>query len=366
MTKKPIIDSTQLLFMAVGSALVFPYTYMPILTTPPANQDVWVVLILSLVYIVAINTPLLFLVNRFRGQKANAVFETILGKFFGKMAALIYVAFFIYCYTACSLITVIFIRLYIFPETPGWSLLLYMAVPISYAAYKGAGVIGRLSVFLVPFLMLTILIFLALGMDHMDLHVLQPVLADSTLLDLNKGAFLTAARYSEILIFFMFSFFLKRKANINKTYAVSLGIFGISFLLILIPTITTLGVEYAKHAFNPYFVFTRQVNSYDFIERVQALNTLAWYPASLLKLIMYNFMGSFMLAEVVHAKSHKGFVIPISIIGFILCLFPALNKASTVALLRSDAVFPFVVLPVTVLLPLIMVMIYFLRRKKSS
>lgn len=364
MTKKPIIGSAQLLFMSVGSALIFPYTFMPILSAPPANQDAWIVLFMAIAYIFMINVPLLFLINKFRGMNVNEMTETILGKFFGKVAAVIFIMFFCYCFTACMLITAIFINLYVFPETPAWALLLYMAVPITYASYKGAGTIGRLAMFIVPFIMLTIILFFLLGLKIMDLGTLQPVLADSTFLELNAGAFLTGARYSEILIFLVFSFFLKQKSNINKTYAAALGVFTVCFFLILLPTLTTLGVELAKHAWNPYFMYTRQVEGYDFIERVQSLNTLAWFPAALLKLMMYNFMGSYVFSGVVKAKSHKGFVIPISIIGFFICMLPIMNKSSTVELLRSDKVFPFIVLPATFVVPFIIVIVYFIRRKR--
>jgi hypothetical protein len=41
-----------------------------------------------------------------------------------------------------------------------------------------------------------------------------------------------------------------------------------------------------------------------------------------------------------------------------------LNKSSTVELLRSDKVFPFLVLPVTLVMPVIIIIVYFIRRGK--
>lgn len=176
------------------------------------------------------------------------------------------------------LITAIFINLFLLPETPTWALLLYMVIPVSYASYKGAGTIGRLATFIVPFIILTIIIFFLLGIDKMNLSELQPVLADSTFLKLNQGAFLTASRYSEILIFLVFSFFLEKKASINRTYASALVVFAVCFFLILIPTLLVLEDELAKHAWNPYFLYTRQIEGYDFIQSVESLNTFAWFP----------------------------------------------------------------------------------------
>ncbi len=364
MNKKPVIRPAELLLMSVGNALIFPYTFMPIITSPPANQDVWAVLLLSTVYLPVLNFPILFLVNKFRGMSVNEVAETILGAFFGKIAALAFALFFIFCSMACLLITAVFISLYIFAQTPTWAVLLYMLVPVAYASYKGAGVIGRLAFFIVPFIIVTIIVFLLLGLKLMDFNVLLPVFSDSTFLELNKGAFLTAARYSEILVFFVFSHWLKKESSVNRIYTAAVALFSACFLLILLPTLTVLGVELCKHAWNPYFIYTSQVEGYDFIERVQSINTLAWFPATLLKLIVYNFMGCFTLSGIFKTKSHRGFVIPVSVFAFFVCLIPFLNKASTVQLLISDRVFPFIVLPATLVVPLVLVVVYFFRRKK--
>lgn len=364
MTKKPKLSSGQLLLMSVGSALAFPYTFMPILNAPPENQDVWIVLFVSIIYILLIGTPLLILMNVFRGFSANEILETIAGRILGKAAAVIFSLFFIYCFAASLLIAVIYINLFILPDTPIWALLLYFVIPISYSALKGAGTIGRLAFFIVPFVILTVLFFFLLGAKDIDLSLLKPVLADSTFAKINLGGFYTGARYSEILIFFVFSYFLQKKSSINKVFLSAVGVFALTFFFILLPVLTHLGPELARHAWNPYFVYTRHVEGYDFIERVQAINTLAWFPVILLKLTIYNFMASYLLSNAAKAKSHRGCVVPISVFGALTCLIPILNKSGTVELLRSDQIFPFVVLPATFVLPLLLVIAYLLRRKK--
>lgn len=364
MLKKPIITSTQLLMLAVGSSLTFPYTFMPILNTPPGNQDVWIVLIITFVYILAINMPILYLMNKFRGINITEANDIILGKFFGKVAIIPLLLFFLFCYSACMLMMAMFINIYIFPDTPMWALLLSLAVPSCYAAYKGAGTIGRLACFLVPIMLFTIVLFFIFGLGEMDFNILKPVLADSTFLELNLGGFLTASRYSEILIFFVFSYYLGKKASINKTYATALVLFGISFFLMLLPTVLVLGVEYAKHSWNPYYAFTSQIEAFDFLERVQSINLLAWFPVSLLKLAMFNYMAGYVFSDLVKAKTYKYFVTPFAVIGFILCLLPIMNKSSTMEFLRSDKFFPWIVLPITLVIPLIVLIVYFVRRKK--
>ncbi len=366
MNRKPSISSIQLLLMAVGSALVFPFTFMPILVSPPANQDVWVVLLISIIYILAINLPLLFLMNKLRGMNFHDMAGTVFGKVAGKIILIPFILFFLYCFTACLLITVQFINIYIFPETPTWALLTTALIPATYASYKGAGTIGRLAVFIVSFAIGAVILFFVLGIGKFDLNIIKPILSDSTFLDLNKGAFFTGARYSEILIFLVFSFYLKEDSSINKTYFSALAVFACSFFLMLFPTILTLGIDLARHMWNPYYVYTSQVEAFNFLERVQSINALAWFPMAILKLTMYNYMASHTISGFVNAKSHKYFAIPLSIIVFIICSLPLLDNSNFILLLRSDEVFPYVVLPVTFVIPIVFLIVYCIRRKKIA
>jgi spore germination protein KB len=317
-----------------------------------------------LFYLVILNLPLLFLANKFKGFNIIDTTEIILGKFLGKIVVSIYTLLTFFCYIACLLLALVFMNIFLFPDTPNYVLLLFTIVPIVYATFKDAGTIGRLSMFIVPFIMFTIIFFFLLGYEKMDFTELKPFLADSTFMELNIGAFLNANRYTEILIFVIFSFFLKQNVKLNKLYAVSLIMYGIAILLILIPTITSLGIDYAQHCWNPYYVFTRQVEGYDFIQRVQSINALAWFTGVLLKLSVYSFMTCYMFAGIVKAKSHKPFIIPIAIVAFIICLQSFMERSTTIEKLRSDSVMPWVIFPTLFIIPLLTVIVYFFRRKK--
>lgn len=366
MEQKPTITSTQWAFMFVGSALAFPYTFMPIMIAPPSNQDVWIVLILALVFMAIMNLPLLFLMNKFRNCTMHESANLILGKFWSKVPGTALLCVCLFCFIACTMATVIFIKFYLFTYTPTWAILFTIIIPVSYTAYKGAGTIGRLAAVMVPFITLITLFYFLFGLKEIDLTVFTPVLADSTFSQLMQGAFFTSARVSEILILFVFSYFLEETANINRTYLKAVLLFGACFFMILIPTVMMLGVDLARNSWSPYFFYTRQVKAYDFIERVQALNTLAWFPGTLAKVATYEYMACYTLSGMVKAKFHKPFVIPFSILAFIVCLLPIMNRSSTIDYLHSDAFFPYVIFPVTTLLPLIVVIVYFFRRKKIN
>ncbi len=362
--KKPQITSFELIMLGVGSALVFPFTFMPVLTAPPANQDAWIASILSIFYIFVLSAPFLLLINQCRGLSANQISETIFGSTLGKIMILPIGLFCIYYFTVFMAITSRFLNIYLFPSTPTWALHAFLTIPACYVAFKGAGVIGRLASFIVPFAIFSIVAFFLMGMDKMDLNEIQPIVADSSFIQLNVGAFLTGARYSEILIFFVFSFYLMPKYNFNKTYVMSIVTFGVCFFLMVLPVLLVLGSGFAKITFNPYYTFTRQIEAFGFLERVQSLNMFAWVPMTMLRLSVYLYMACEIFGGIFKTKSHKGFIIPFAFIGFIIALLPIMNIYTNLKAIRSDQVTPLTVLPIIFIIPMIFVFVYLIRRRK--
>lgn len=363
MNKQSGISYVQLGFMAIGSAMMFPYTYLPILRQQPANQDVWISLLLSFVYVLIFSIPALFLTNKFRGLNINQINEVIMGKYFGKVTASIFMVFAFFCYLACLIITVLYVNLFILPETPAWAVVLSLIIPITYASLKGAGTMGRLVIFVVPYILITILLFFIMSFEDMDYHQILPILSDSKLKDIFIGAFFTAARYSEIIIILVFTYYLKKSDSPNKAFILGLAIFGIAYLLILMPVLLVLGPEFAQISNNPYYTFTRQVGGTDFIQRLQSINLLAWFMGVTIKLMLYNYIASNILKNIFKKGNRKYYVIGTSFFTFILLLVPIINKNSFVHYLNTDSVFPWIVLSTAFIIPLILCIVYLLRRK---
>lgn len=364
MTTRSFIKPLELLMLTLGSAIMFPYTFLPILTTYPNNRDVWIAAIIAVFLIIIFNLPLLYFVKKFRGLTLNQVFESISGKIFGKFFAILYVLFFIMCFFACMLLSTQFVHSSLMIKTPMWALVLLALVPATYAAIKGPGVVARISVFIVPPIFITVILFALTGAEFFDINVLKPILADSYFLDIIKGAAFTALRYSEIMIIFIFSYFLKQGASPIKVYFLNILLFGIFFLMILLPVLLTFGYTIASRSFNPYHLYARQVQLFDMIEKVQSLNTIVWFPGSLLKLSIYNCMASFILSEMFTKVKASIFSIALSILVFILSLIPAFDTTMFIGDLMSDQVMPLIILSLVVVIPIILLIIYFLTKKK--
>ncbi len=363
MNDKAKITSIQLAFLASCSALMFPYTFMPILKAPPANQDAWIVALLAMIYIVIINLPMLTLAKKFRGLDIVDTNSVILGKVGGKIVSGIYMLFAMFCFIACLLLMSIFMKTYILSETPIWAILAIMLIPVGYGIYKGAGVIARAATIIVPLILITIVFFFLLGLTEMRASQVLPVLADSTLFDINKGALISAFRFSEILIIYMFSYHLMERYSIEKSYILTLAIFFISFMIMLFGVLFLVGADIAKLTHSPFFFFSRQVGGEEIVQRVQAFNVISWLCGTLIKLVIYGYIATYILSKLIGKKSHKVYVIPLVAVTFIVANIPYFGKMSTINVLRSDEYFPLVVFFIVFVVTLIPLIVYVARRK---
>jgi spore germination protein KB len=233
-----------------------------------------------------------------------------------------------------------------------------------YVARKGAGTIARVAFFVGPYILLTILLFLLLSLDQLDLAILQPVLADSSFLELNLGAFLTACYSPETLALLVLATFLRPKTSANKILVYSTLLFAAAFMIMVIPTLTLLGLDIARHSWNPYYMFTRQVTAFSFIQRVESLNVIAWYLGLLIKSALFLFMSCYTLSRVFGTKSHAPFVAPACLVAFVVLLLPYVNRAVVIDFLRSYKTFTPIMLFFIFVLPLAVIAVYLFRRRR--
>lgn len=361
---KPRITATQFVLLIVGSRLLFAYTYMPVLEMPPRNQDAWIVMLLSGPYSVVLSLPALYLVAKFRGYEIDVIMQTILGKITGKVFLVLLALFAFFCVGACPLVAVTFINTYLYPHVPSWIIYLFLFVPVCYAAWHGAGSLARLALFIVPYIIITVVLFMILSFNQLDFKILSPILADSSLLDLNLGGFYAASFFSEILAILVMSAYLEPKTNVNRAFGVSIVVFVIAVMVMIVPTLTMLGLDVARHSWNPYYVFTRQVEAYEFIQRVESLNVIAWFLGVMLKVSLFAYLCGHLLSKVVGTKSHKWFIVPIILVAFITITRPIINRTFVTDVMRSYTFeIPIIIFSVVVL-PAIAVIVYWIRRKK--
>lgn len=353
----------QIILLLVLSRMHTAYTYLPVVATPPANQDVWIVEILSGVYVFIFCGPLLYLSNRFESltlmEYTEKIMGTLPGKFFGFLFSL---EFMILSLLQLPLLDNL-MRAVSMPETPEAALLLFMLPACVYMVYKGPESLGRLAEIIAPLVFATIILFSLLSIPKMDFAVFLPVLADSSFRDLNLGAFSDGSRYFEILALAMFTPYIARKGAINRTFICYLAICIFFLLIITMSVQAVLGTELAAKASFPYYLYTQTIKAYDVIERIESVNAFSWIFGAMLKYSLFLYLAAAGLAQVFRLKSYKVFILPIALLHLVIVLKTPLHQYGFMSNLFSYKYTHFITLPVMFVIPLLVLVVYFFRRK---
>jgi len=252
------------------------------------------------------------------------------------------------------------------PETPDAAILLFMLPTCVYALYKGPESLGRLAEIFAPLLFITIILFTLLNINKMDLEVLLPVLADSTFHDINLGAFSASNRYFEIIALAMLAPYINKKGKINQIFICYVVICIAFILLITLSTQMVLGTGLAAKISFPYYVYVQTIKTYDIIERIESIDAFNWIFGTMLKYSLFLYLASAGMAQVFGVKSYKTFVIPIALLQFILVLMTPLNKYHVMSFIFSYKFVHFIYLPGVFIIPLLVLVVYFFRRKSLA
>lgn len=302
------------------------YTFMPFLREMSASADIWLSVFVAVFYIALFSAPLLIFRIKFKEKSLVEAFKAVAGNAVAKAIAVLYVLILIINFTVFFSYMLRFAGASVLQETPVWAIALVILVPVTYAICKGGGAIARISLYIVPFVLASLLLFALFGVKAEGLKSMLPVGA-SGFKNIHFTGFLMASQFSEIIVFFVFASWLNKDKKIIKSYALTLTIFLIASLFIIIPIISVLGFNYAKITPNPYYVFTRQVVFYPTIEKFQSINTLITIPAGILKLSAYGFTASLILKELLPKVKREILSISLAVIIFVLSLLPIVSRA---------------------------------------
>ncbi|MEL4106168.1 endospore germination permease [Oscillospiraceae bacterium WX1] len=354
----------QLVALVLSNRILINFGFTPTALLPPANQDAWIVDLLTGVYIAILYIPPLFLANKFRNIFITDYYRIILGKWVGKILAVFISLYLLWWTFIFSTILLDFIKSSSLVMTPQSVLLVVLMLCTIFAAFKGFNVITKAAEIIIFYMLAIIIAFTLLGINKMDFSVFSPVLKDSNFLTINKSAlFYGAGRFSDGVFFLVAFAFLDKKYSVNKTFFSFLIPATLIYILITLSTQSVLGIELTKHFNFPYFEFIKQINVFEIFQRIEYLNMTAWVAGFLFKLSAFTLIPALILKEVLGMKSEKPVVIGYALV----VLIGLLISPYTYNVVYRNEIFTHVFYYIsffTFVVPFFVMLIYFMRRRK--
>ena len=360
MIKIERISTLQIIFMLFACRMTIGFIYLPLLTSP-GNQDLWISVVGSSIICMFFSVPLIFLAYKFPEENLLQYCQRIMGKIIGRILGMIFMGFFLVILIAIMADLVNFIHTAILPETPAYAILITMLIPCIYTTFRGLETIGRVSEFLIPYFFVVIILFTVLNLPRMDFNVFLPILSDSNIQDLATGSYGVAARYYDLLILAMLVPNLNNKQDIKKIVSYYIILSTVFLLIFTVSTQSVLGIEFSKHVSFPYYKYVRTIEVFDFIERIESLVVIAWVIIQYIKFSLYLYCTTIGLGQIFNIKKSNKMIIPICLLLLFVVEFFKIIKSLTVN--KIILLIPYFGSVAYFGLPLIIVIIYFFRRK---
>ncbi|RNC63111.1 MAG: Spore germination protein YndE [Candidatus Dichloromethanomonas elyunquensis] len=358
------ITNTQAILLILGLRFTFFFLTISV-NAPPADQDIWIAQLVSILYIFVLFLPFLYLSSKFPNYTLWEYFEQITGKFIGKFFILLYLGFILFLSVLIAVNLTLFIASSTIPETPAYVNLIFLLIPAVFAAYHGIVNAAKTAQIVIPVVLGFFLLTLALGIQNFHLKELLPVLKDSTLLQIHQGSLTFALNFHDAIFLFLMTPNMKEK-KVKKAFFLSVVLSTLFFAAISIVPILVFGTELAKHSNYPFYLYVRQITVFDFIERMEALILAAWIMAALFKFSVYFYWAAKGFQQVFQTKSHRKFIIPFALSVFVIALSPKIFAIDMANKLSSIQVFPKISFVFIFAIPFLLLTIYFIRRLISS
>lgn len=360
------ISSRQVILLITICRVTIILTIMSTIYMPPANQDIWIINILSFFYTILLTRPIVFLTNKFNDLSTIGYMEKIFGKIIGKIIGILYAVFFVAIAILFFYITIQMIRTsFLVYANP--SIIVFVLISCCiYFSSKGIKVIAKSSELFGPVILSAMILFIFLGYNKVDLTVLLPIYKDSTFLDINYGALLLSCIFLDIHILSMIVPWMENKEDINKVSIKAILYPIIIVLMVVIVTQTSLGVEQAKHSNFPFLAFVRLINVNSIFERIESVYIIMWLVAMIIKITTYIHMASQAITEVLRKKENNLILYSVGVIVALSTYYIAEFRPLLIETASTSKLEYIVYITFTTFIPLIAVIVYFFRRKSLN
>lgn len=261
------------------------------------------------------------LMKRFPGKDLIEIFEAVLGKFLGKILALVFAAYFLY-FSASNLREFLeMIKAYVLPYTPTSVILGSFIIVVLLLSYLGLECIARVSaVFFYP-VIVGLAILLLLAFNYYDPNFLYPIFGRG----LDKTAYFGVLRssvYSEVVILAIIINSIHGLKVFKKAGLTSVIIAGIVFSISAACYTMTFEYTGAIENLSGIFQLSRIIYINRFFQRVETLFLFIWSIASIITVAVSFYISASIYCKTFKIDNHKPLLLPFSFLLFMIAILP--------------------------------------------
>ncbi|GBF10184.1 endospore germination permease [Tepidibacillus sp. HK-1] len=298
----------------IGSALIF----VPGMVTSQSKQDSWISLLAAIGLGSLLLLILVMIANRFPNQTLVEISQTLFGKVFGTIIALIYATYFILLSGILLRELGDMITTTVLKETPIIAFIAMIGILVFFATKQGLETIGRINEIISLLAVGSVWLTISLVIPLMKLERLSPILTHG-LKPIIKGSFTALSfTYLEMTVFLMILPFLNIRKHLTRIVISGGLVAGFSLFAIVVSTILVLNVRPTELSIFAPLNMARLINIGGFLTRIESFIILAYIITIFIKLVITFYAGVLSLTQIFKLTDYQPIVIPLLIITIAL------------------------------------------------
>ncbi|MBY0013362.1 GerAB/ArcD/ProY family transporter [Paenibacillus typhae] len=308
--EKDRISSAQMvvlgLFAFIGDmALVYPAVM-----ASTARQDAWITGLISLPLGIGTIFLMVSLGNINPNKTIIELSQQVLGKWLGGAVGLYYLFFYLLAGSTYIREIEDFLCTQIYEGTPGGVIRIMGIFVLVYGLRLGLETLGRASQIFFPLFVLFLICLMVLLLPQIRLERLQPMLNTPAPDMIHSVMFGVFYPFGEMCVFLMIYPYVQKSDKINRDIFISICAGAVALNIILILSLTVLGVYFTEHDFYAAYILARKINVANFLQRIEAVMATAWIISTYFKTVLFFYAFVLGTAQFLKLKSYRPLIFP--------------------------------------------------------
>nr|WP_276316134.1 endospore germination permease [Paenibacillus lignilyticus] len=289
-----------------------------------ARQDAWISLVVAGVIGLFVTLICLRVSQRHSSHTLVEFAQKLFGKWIGKLIAVLYILMWFSVSSDILRIFSLFIKQFLFHNTPIWVIASLMVAAMVYINYAGSiEAIARFSEMAGPLLLVGIIITFGLNLTNLHPSLILPIYADTGIQSILMGSFVNASFLGESMMIMMLTPFIANSQKMVKPTLLAIFVPSVIAVMTAIMVIMTFGANIGSTLIFPYFSMVRFINYLEFVQNMDVWIMFIWIFSVFVKLAIYLFINSYGTAQLLGIKNWRNVILFAAILIFTISLVPA-------------------------------------------
>ncbi|WP_438315587.1 GerAB/ArcD/ProY family transporter [Sporosarcina sp. FA9] len=356
------IDSNQFLILVIFFTIGTGILEVPSVLAAETKQDAWITAIIGMgigFLVIWFFTTLALWFPQLSYVQIN---ELVYGKWIGKAVSVLFVMM-SFIYSATLLFqSGNFLNTHIMPNTPMSALNILMAGIMVMGVYLGLETIARSAEIFGAIFFITFIVFVVLIAPDIQIDNIKPVFeAESKTMIKSSFFIVLLSSGNAIVLLMIFPAFVNDVKQAKKSFLLGNLIGGLIIIVITFFCISILGAVKTANEIYPTYELAKRISVGNFIERIEEVMALLWILSLYFKMILYFYASVLAIAQILNLKDYRPIIIPLGLIAAFLSLmiYPNIIYKQE----WDNTTEKSLSLVVGIILPLLLAVVYGIRRK---